>query len=409
MERYEDPVDVAEKINGIEILIGIPSKNVMHTIAYVLSMVVQGARKYLRNRGVAIVVCDGFSSDATVDIVHVIRKHFMEIPIHVVPNIYSKGKGGAVKTLVEISHLSSVEALVLLDSDLRSITPEWLFTMVKAHEENCQFVAPLYRRHRYDATITNFIARPMTSSVYGIDLRQPIGGDFVLGKKLCELLSDERRWISNPWSLYFGIDIFITHTALMNNVAICEADLKVKIHEPKDPALHLKNMFIEVTGSLFTMLTEYMDRWIRINVSTLRKPKLIIGNVPEAVPQPVTVDTERAKMELMKGIELFRRDFEELLSQYDRAVKLDEVVENGIPRELWSYITWKIFAKFFKSRSFDTKIKLLEMLYYLWQGRLYRYYRETNKLSDEEIEVYLDEEVASFLDIRRKIMEILRN
>ena len=39
-------------------------------------------------------------------------------------------------------------------------------------------VTPYYHRHKYDGTITNNIVYPLTRSLYGVSVRQPIGGEF---------------------------------------------------------------------------------------------------------------------------------------------------------------------------------------------------------------------------------------
>ena len=45
-------------------------------------------------------------------------------------------------------------------------------------EQGFDYVAPYYLRHKYDGTITNSIVYPMTRTLYGHRIRQPIGGDF---------------------------------------------------------------------------------------------------------------------------------------------------------------------------------------------------------------------------------------
>ncbi|HDI02133.1 MAG TPA: glycosyltransferase, partial [Ignisphaera sp.] len=264
---YENFEELEKTISNAEIVIGIPSRNVYHTIAYVLHNAIKGLEKYARDRKKAIIICDGLSTDPTVEIVKVVKK-YSSVPIAIVPNIVSKGKGGAIKTIIDSVHrYSDADKVILLDSDLRSISPEWIGILLNALDQGCNYVAPLYRRHRFDATITNFIARPMTTALYGIDIRQPIGGDFAFDKQYIDTIANSKLWLYNPWSLYFGVDIMLTHTALAHGFTVCEADLKAKIHESKDPAKHLKNMFIEVTGSLFVTACEYSDTWKKLRVS----------------------------------------------------------------------------------------------------------------------------------------------
>ena len=95
-------------------------------------------------------------------------------PYHGLP-----GKGSAFRTIFEIAHSLKAKACIVVDSDLRSITPEWVELLVTPiFVKDYDFVAPLYLRHKYDGTITNSIIYPLTRALYGKRVRQPIGGDF---------------------------------------------------------------------------------------------------------------------------------------------------------------------------------------------------------------------------------------
>ena len=89
------------------------------------------------------------------------------------------GKGAALRTIFEIAAALEVQALVVVDSDLRSILPEWIELLAgPIVKGGYDFVAPLYARYKYDGTITNTVTYPLTRALYGNRIRQPIGGDF---------------------------------------------------------------------------------------------------------------------------------------------------------------------------------------------------------------------------------------
>ena len=89
------------------------------------------------------------------------------------------GKGAALRTIFEIAAQLNVQALVVVDSDLRSIVPEWIELLAgPILKGGYDFVAPLYARYKYDGTITNTVTYPLTRALYGHRIRQPIGGDF---------------------------------------------------------------------------------------------------------------------------------------------------------------------------------------------------------------------------------------
>src|SRR6476620_11116619 len=108
-------------IGEVDILIGIPSYNNAKTIGHVVRAVMAGLAKYFSGRRSVLVNSDGGSVDGTPDVV-----------------------GRAV-----------------VDSDLRSITPEWIELLIgPVLNHGYDYVAPYYLRHKYDGTITNSIVYP---------------------------------------------------------------------------------------------------------------------------------------------------------------------------------------------------------------------------------------------------------
>ncbi len=143
-----------------------------------------------------------------------------------------------------------------MDADLRSITPEWIELLIKpVLEEGYDYVAPYYMRHKYDGTITNTIVYPLTRALYGKRIRQPIGGDFGFSGRLASFYLDKDVWESDV--ARFGIDIWMTTTAVANGFKICQAFLGAKIHDAKDPGADLSAMLHQVVGSVFDLMEEY--------------------------------------------------------------------------------------------------------------------------------------------------------
>ena len=105
------------------------------------------------------------------------------------------GKGPSFRAIFEVATLLKVKAVAVVDSDLRSITPDWIKLLVETVlDKTAGFVVPFYRRHKFDGTITNHIVYPMTRALYGIDVRQPIGGDFGFSPELAAFNMKEDVW-----------------------------------------------------------------------------------------------------------------------------------------------------------------------------------------------------------------------
>lgn len=134
--------------------------------------------------------------------------HRIVTPYHGIP-----GKGSAFRTIFEIARRLKARACAVVDADLRSISPEWVELLLRPiMEEGYDYVAPYYLRHKYDGTITNSLAYPLTRALYGQRIRQPIGGEFGFSGALAAHYLDQHVWESEV--ARFGIDIWMTTEAI---------------------------------------------------------------------------------------------------------------------------------------------------------------------------------------------------
>ncbi|AEH25066.1 glycosyltransferase [Pyrococcus yayanosii] len=318
----------------MKVVVGIPSYNNADTIGFVVKQAAEGLKKYFG--GGIIVNADGGSADGTRDVV--MRT---EVPegIEVYSFVYKwpiPGKGSAMKEIMEFARARDADAVVFVDSDLRSITPEWIYRFAKPVEEGYDFVAPLYIRHKWDGTITNNIAYPMTASLYGLDVRQPIGGDFGVSARAIDVyLEDEALWKTDV--ARFGVDIFLTTTAIARKLKLVQVSLGMKIHNPKDPAASLGPMFNQVVGTLFMLMRRYEDIWRPVKEI---RPVETWGEPVEGEPEPVKVSLDLLKE---RARELFAKEEEtlrEVLAKetFECVKKALETFE--FPDELWARVLY---------------------------------------------------------------------
>src|SRR5262244_3195901 len=294
-------------IGPTEILVGIPSYNNAATVGHVVHAVSAGLAKYLPNRQAVLVNSDGGSSDDTATIVArtAIDYHHLFIgdqqsvlhrivtPYHGIP-----GKGSAFRTIFEIARRLKARACAVVDADLRSITPEWIELLLRPLlDEGYDYVAPYYLRHKYDGTITNSLAYPLTRALYGQRIRQPIGGEFGFSGSLATHYLDQHVWESEV--ARFGIDIWMTTEAIASGARVCQSFLGAKIHNPKDPAADLSAMLTQVVGALFASMEQHEGLWARQGES---QPVPLFGFPYEVGIEPVHVNVERMVAHYRQGL-----------------------------------------------------------------------------------------------------------
>ena len=115
-------------------------------------------------------------------------------------------------------------------------------------------MAPYYQRHKYDGTITNSIVYPLTRMLYGVSVRQPIGGEFGISARLIAPLPRREDWETDV--ARFGIDIWMTTIAIAEGFRVCQSFLGAKLHDAKDPGSDLSAMLQQVVGSVFILMQE---------------------------------------------------------------------------------------------------------------------------------------------------------
>ncbi|NOY38743.1 MAG: glycosyl transferase family 2 [Nitrospirae bacterium] len=398
--------DVREKINELgeaDIVIGIPSYNNAKTIGHVVKAVQAGLSKYFPDSKSVLVNSDGGSTDGTMDVVRETTVDFDSILLHhrvgnlhkiITPYHGIPGKGSAFRTIFEIAKILNVKACAVVDSDLRSITPEWIELLIRpVLNAGYDYVAPYYHRHKYDGTITNTIVYPMTRALYGHRIRQPIGGDFGLSGKLAAFYLKKDVWETDV--ARFGIDIWMTTTAVANAFKVCQAFLGAKIHDPKEPGSDLSAMLHQVVISVFNLMEEYATIWKDIKGS---EPVPTFGFV-------YSVGLEPIKVNLDGMIEKFKLGVKELSVMYESflpgelmwflATVGDKPKEKfSIPDNVWVEIVYNFaLACHRKLMSREHIIKSLTPLYL---GKVASFVIETWESSAAEVEQRLEELCIAF-------------
>lgn len=240
-----------------DVVVGIPSFNEAKTIGHVTEVAGRGLAKYFPDLRSIIVNCDNNSPDGTkkafltANIPDIIDRKYISTPEGV------KGKGNNFFNLFTFCREKEAKIIIVVDADLRSITPEWIKYLGFPVKKGYDFVAPLYSRHQFDGTITNHLCYPLGYSLTGLDVRQPIGGDFAFSSRICS------HWLNNKWdnmTRQYGIDIFMSLNALFGDFCICETGLGAKVHNASSPKLG--QMFEEVVYTLFSILIENRPKWL---------------------------------------------------------------------------------------------------------------------------------------------------
>jgi glycosyltransferase involved in cell wall biosynthesis len=382
-----------EEIESADILVAVPCYNNEGTIAHVIQMVTHGLAKHYRDRRCVIFIADGGSTDDTREVV----KEFQIKPWQEkVVSIYRgpAGKGSALRSVFEAATWLKVQACAVVDSDLRSITSNWVrYLLDPVLQKGYQFVAPVYVRHKYDGTITNNIVYNLTRALYGKRIRQPIGGDFAFSRDAAKFYHEQDVWDTDV--ARFGIDIWMTTNAITQGFKICQSNLGVKIHDTKDPGFHLGPMFRQVLWTVFSLMERHESYWKDIQGS---EPVEVFGYEGRIEPEPVKVDLEGMIQNFKIGFKQFSALWREIFckkcfSEIQKATRLDSQ-DFHLSTDAWIRILYELAATFHVWSV--NRNKLIDLVTPLYYARVASFVRQSWEMSTQEVEDLVEEQAQRF-------------
>jgi hypothetical protein len=417
--------DEVARLGRADIMVGIPSFKNAATIGYVTRAAQAGLVQYFPDLRPVLINADAGSPDGTQRVVvdteppdyieHILlvrpRNKLRRISLTYPEVDGIGGKGAALRTIFQIAEALKVEALVVVDSDLRSIIPEWIELLAgPIHKGGFDFVAPLYSRYKYDGTITNTVTYPLTRALYGLRIRQPIGGDFGVSGDLVRHYLEQEDWDADISK--FGIDIWMTTKAISGGFAVCQTRLGAKVHDPKDPGADLGPMFSQVVATLLRLTEAHAERWLGVAGS---HDVPIYGFERLLDPPPLEVDSKRLLEEFAKGALNVGEEWEAALAPENLAIvhRLGEdagaaveaamradlpspVAESAFtfPDETWARVVYDVVVAYHERRlPLDRLVTALIPLYF---GRVASLIFETRELTTDQAEASVERQARAF-------------
>ncbi|MEA2621349.1 MAG: glucosylglycerate synthase [Chloroflexota bacterium] len=417
--------DEVERLGKADIMVGIPSFKNAATIGYVVRAAQAGLVQYFPDLRPVVVNADAGSPDGTGRVVveteppEYIERILLVQPrnkLHRMSLTYPEidgvgGKGAALRTIFRIAAELEVDALVVVDSDLRSIVPEWIELLAgPILKGGFDYVAPLYSRYKYDGTITNTVTYPLTRALYGHRIRQPIGGDFGVSGDLIRHYLAQDDW--TPDVSKFGIDIWMTTSAITGGFAVAQTRLGAKVHDPKDPGADLGPMFSQVVSTIMRLTEKHAESWLQVQGS---HDVPIYGFERVIDPPPLDVNSQRLLEQFGQGRltvgEVWKAAFspevaaqvlrlaEDAQEAVEAAVRADRpkpIDESGyvFPDETWARLIYDVcLAARNRVLPVDRLVAALIPVYF---GRVASLVVETRDLTTDQAEAFVERQARAF-------------
>jgi glucosylglycerate synthase len=396
-ELSEAVLSSADRLGPVDLAVGLLTYNNAETLGAVLETVAAGVARFPDLRS-ALIVSDAGSSDATREraaalaMPALVVEHEapagerVAVPFHGVP-----GRGAALRAAFSVAHRLRARALVLLEADAVSATPEWIERLARPLlEEKADFVTAAYARHRYEGTISRLVLAPLVRALYGRRLQNPFGGQQALSARLVEHLLIHPKW---SWTGADVSDLWITGTAIADGFGVWEAWLGPHQVRSRTRAIDLPAMIAQTLGAAFTVMQRHEDLWMEVR-----------GSEPiPAVGEPIPPSVEPMAVDVDGMLDAFRQGARDLTAIWELILAPDTLadvlaLEAGgrlrFPDDLWARVVYDFALG--HHYSVVHRDHLLRSLTPLYLGRTAAFVLDTRAAGVAATQAHLDAVAVAF-------------
>jgi len=203
----------------------------------------------------------------------------------------------------------------------------------------------------------------------------------------------------------FGIDIWLTTTAIVAGFAICQAPLGVKVHGEKDPAADLGPMYRQVVGTMFRIMETTEHFWKNVQGS---RDIPTIGEYPREEPAPFDINLDELVEYFQTGYFNFNGVWRQILEEKDMAA-YEGLVKSSptdffLPIETWVRTVYCYASAFHATPR--QRMKVLNTMIPLYYARVASLVNELKDKDGRVAEALFQEQAGVFEDMKPYLLGI---
>jgi hypothetical protein len=397
-------------MHQVELLVALPSFNHASTIGSVIKAILAGIKVSFADISILIINADVGSQDGTPEIVkqavgdlfplasiQPLGERSSASPFAINRLSYSgmPGREEAFRSFFAIAERLQAKACVVIDASVRSVTSEWIPLLAKpVLEKGADYVAPLFRRPRYEGSLTNNLIAPLTRSLYGKRVACQVGGGYGFSQKMAGFLL-EKEFLWEGDAARFAIDSWLTTVAVAEGYQVWQARLGAKIQDQKAGGADVSMSLVQAVGASYHYMEHYQDIWEKQTGS---------GAVPE-IGKPMEAEIESAPIQTERMMKGFRQGLRDLLPIWEvilapetlagvLTLGLREDDDFRFPLSLWVQTVYD-FAVAYHEKVIHRE-HLLRSLMPLYLGRTASVVLETRGGGPEEVQHTVEQGCQTF-------------
>jgi len=363
-------------VGHVDILVGIPTLNNATTVVDVVRAAQAGIGGYFPRARSVIFNADSGSDDGTPDLVRdattddtgtvtasrpLRTTQRITTPYHGLP-----GKGSALRMIFAVADLLSADAIVVLDPDVTSLTPEWIPALVRpVRDTAADIVGPLYPRAAADGPLVTQLVRPLVRAAYGWRLQEPLMGEFGCSRRFAGHCLERPAWGSG--AIPDGVDLWMTGEALAHGFRPAQTALGPRLLAHARTRPGLPDVFQQVMDAVYTCLEMHASYWLTRGPA---EPVPCTGTLPGAVELGPRPDVTGMAQAFARDVVALHPVLQKILSDPTLAGVTAAATAPGplvYPDELWAATVFEFLLAY--HRAVMTREHVAQTLLPLYLGR----------------------------------------
>ena len=332
-----------ERLGGADVVVGLATTGPIPTLAAVAAAVRTGLDAHCAGQAAAVVHVDQAPSEATAAAV---TAAFGDLRVVPVPAPGGHGDDGldwssAVRAVLTIARRLEAHTIVMLNADLSSMTSEWMRGLaLPVLKDDYGLMLPLYRRYRYDGTLTQALVVPLMRSLFGRQLAHPLAEEFACSGAAADVFLEQPIWDTELGR--HGLEFWLPAAAIEHGLTVGQSVLGPRtVAAAAHPPAPLGRTVGRVAGALFALADRTESFWLDVRGS---EPVVSFGVPPEPLPGGPPVDPSLMQVGFVQGVRDLLPVWERILAPEN----LGEVLELSdrplerfrFPDRLWTRVVY---------------------------------------------------------------------
>ncbi len=292
---------VVEGLGGADVVVGLATSGPIPALAAVAAAVRTGLDTHCAGQAAAVVHVDQTPSEATTAAV---TAALGDLRVVSVPAPGGHGDDGldwsaAVRAVLTVARRLEARTIVMLNADLSSMTSEWLRGLaLPVLKDDYGLMLPLYRRYRYDGTLTQALVVPLMRSLFGRQLAHPLAEEFACSGAAADFFLQQPIWDTELGRQ--GLEFWLPAAAIEQGLTVGQSVLGPRtVAAAAHPSAPLGRTVGRVAGALFALADRTESFWLDVHGS---EPVVSFGVPPEPLPGGPPVDPSLMQVGFVQGV-----------------------------------------------------------------------------------------------------------